>query len=86
LKRLMYVIPLAAIAVLVFAAIAVAQNVQQGQDGQDVQSGQNGQDGQSQTATDTNLTSVQNSTTLPGKKDPAETTTPTESTAPAPNS
>jgi len=74
LKRLMYAIPLSAIAVLVFAAIAVAQDVQKGkQDGQEP----------SQTATDTNTTGVQNSTTLPAKKEPAETTTPAESTSPA---
>ena len=77
MKRLMYAIPLSVIAVLVFAAIAVAQDVQKGQ-----------QDGQepSQTATDTNTTDVQNSTTVPAKKTPAETTettTPAKSTAPA---
>src|SRR5829696_3941308 len=56
----MYAIPLSAMAVLVFAAIAVAQDVQKGQqeDGQE----------QSQTATDTNTTDVQNSTTVPAKK------------------
>src|SRR5215204_2026690 len=77
LKRLMYAIPLSVIAVLVFAAIAVAQDVQKGQ-----------QDGQepSQPATDTNTIGVQGSTTLPAKQNPAETTTPAESTAPAPNS
>jgi len=74
LKRLMYAIPLSVIAVLVFAAIAVAQDDQKGkQDGQEP----------SQTATDTNTTDVQNSTTLPAKKEPAETTTPAESTSPA---
>src|SRR5215218_1783230 len=70
----MYAIPLSVIAVLVFAAIAVAQDVQKGkQDGQEP----------SQTATDTNTTGVQNSTTLPAKKEPAETTTPAKSTSPA---
>ena len=60
MKRLMYAIPLSAVAVLVFAAIAVAQDVQKGQqeDGQE----------QSQPATDTNTTDVQNSTTVPAKK------------------
>src|SRR5919107_314892 len=77
LKRLMYAIPLSLIAVLVFAAIAVAQDVQKGQ-----QAGQE----PSPTTTDTNTTDVQNSTTLPAKKEPAETTMPAESTAPAPNS
>ena len=78
MKRLMYVIPLSAMAVLVFAAIAVAQSNQEGQqeDGQE----------QSQTPTDTNTTDVQGSTNLPAKQNPAETTTPAESTAPAPNS
>ena len=76
LKRLMYAIPLSAIAVLVFAAIAVAQDVQKGQaQGQEP----------SQNATDTNTTDVQGSTTLPAKKNPAETTTPAQSTAPASN-
>ena len=60
LKRLMYAIPLSAIAVLVFAAIAVAQDVQKGQvDGQDPS--QNETD--INTATDTNSTSVQKRTT-----------------------
>jgi plastocyanin len=60
LKRLMYAIPLSAIAVLVFAAIAVAQDVPQGQvDGQDPS--QNETD--INTATDTNSTSVQKRTT-----------------------
>ena len=78
MKRLMYAIPLSVIAVLVFAAIAVAQDVQKGQavDGQEP----------SQTTTDTNTTGVQGSTTLPAKQNPAETTTPAESTAPALNS
>src|SRR5215208_2491047 len=72
----MYAIPLSVIAVLVFAAIAAAQSGLQGQE-------------PSQTATDTNTTGVQNSTTLPAKKEPtetkepAETTTPTKSTSPA---
>ena len=73
----MYAIPLSTIAVLVFAAIAVAQDVQKGQvDGQEP----------SPTTTDTNSTDVQGSTTLPAKQNPAETTTPAESTTPAPNS
>jgi len=70
----MYAIPLSVIAVLVFAAIAAAQSGLQGQ--------QNGQE-PSQTATDTNPTGVQNSTTLPAKKEPAETKEPAESTTPA---
>ena len=88
----MYAIPLSAIAVLVFAAIAVAQDVQKGQvDGQEP----------SQNPATGHTTDVQNSTTLPAKKDsaetkqpaetedpaetkqPAETTTPAKSTAPA---
>src|SRR5829696_1876602 len=74
LKRLMYAIPLSVIAVLVFAAIAVAQDVQKGQeDGQEP----------SQNATDTNTAGVQNSTTLPVKKEPAETKEPTETKEPA---
>src|SRR5215203_6280615 len=80
LKRLMYAIPLSVIAVLVFAALAVAQDVQKGQ-----------QDGQepSQNPATGHTTDVQNSTTLPAKnepaetKEPAETTTPAKSTAPA---
>jgi plastocyanin len=56
MKRLMYVIPLSAMAVLVFAAIAVAQSVPEGQE-----PSQN-------TAADTNTTDVQNSTTVPAKK------------------
>ena len=77
MKRLIYAIPLSLIAVLVFAAIAVAQDVQKGQ-----QAGQE----PSQTATDANTTDVQGSTTLPAKQNPAETTTPAETIAPAPNS
>jgi plastocyanin len=73
MKRLMYAIPLSAIAMLVFAAIAVAQDVPQGQE-------------QSPITTDTNTTSVQNSTTVPAKENPAETaTTPAESATPAPS-
>ena len=64
MKRLMYVIPLSAMAVLVFAAIAVAQSVPEGQE-----PSQN-------TAADANTTDVQNSTTVPPKT-PAETNTPT---------
>ena len=60
MKRLIYAIPLSAIAVLVFAAIAVAQEVPQGQaEGQDPS--QNETD--TNTATDTNSTSVQKRTT-----------------------
>jgi plastocyanin len=70
----MYVISLSAIAVLVFAAIAVAQDVPKGQ--QESQA-------PSQNATDTNTTGVQNSTTLPPKKKPAETTTPAEANTPS---
>ena len=77
MKRLIYAIPLSLIAVLVFAAIAVAQDVQKGQ-----QAGQE----PSPTTTDTNTTDVQGSATLPAKQNPAETTMPVESTAPAPNS
>jgi plastocyanin len=70
MKRLMmYVIPLSAMAVLVFAAIAVAQSDQEGQE-------------PSQDTTDANTTGVQNSTTVPPKT-PAQTTTPTETTTPA---
>jgi plastocyanin len=73
MKRLMYAIPLAAIAVLVFAAIAAAQDVPKGQ--------QEGQE-PSPPTTDTNTTGVRNSTTLPPKKKPAETTTPAEANTP----
>jgi plastocyanin len=78
LKRLIYAIPLSAIAVLVFAAIAVAQDVptgqQQGQEPSPTATGTN-------TATDTNSTSLQKRiTSSPGQKEPAE------SSAPAPNS
>lgn len=74
MKRLMYAIPLSVIAVLVFAAIAAAQSGLQGQ-----------QDGQepSQNPATGQTTDVQNSTTLPAKKEPAETTTPAKSTVPA---
>ena len=59
-KRLMHVLTLSAIAVLVFAALAVAQDVPQGQaEGQDPS--QNETD--INTATDTNSTSVQKRTT-----------------------
>src|SRR5215212_587885 len=74
LKRLMYAIPLSVIAVLVFAAIAVAQEVQKGQ--------QEGQEPSQNPATG-HTTDVQNSTNLPAKKEPAETKQPAESTAPA---
>jgi plastocyanin len=63
LKRLMYVIPLSAMAVLVFAAIAVAQSP-------------------SQNPATGHTTDVQNSTTWPAKKKPAEPTTPTETAEP----
>ena len=81
-KRLMmYVIPLSAVAVLVFATIAVAQSVPEGQE-----PGQN--------PANASTTDVQNSTTWPAKKKPAETIAPTETaettkpthtTAPDPN-
>ena len=73
MKRLMYAIPLAAIAVLVFAAIAAAQDIPTGQE--------EGQE-PSPPTTDTNTTGVRNSTTLPPKKKPAETTTPAEANTP----
>ena len=76
-KRLMYVLPLSAIAVLVFAAIAAAQDVPKGQE--------EGQE-PSPTVTDANTTDVRNSTTVPAKKKANETITPAESTAPAPSS
>ena len=61
MKRLMmYVIPLSAVAVLVFATMAVAQNVPEGQE-----PGQN--------PANASTTDVQNSTTWPAKKKPAET-------------
>ena len=72
MKRPIYLIPLSAIAVLVFATIAVAQTVPE--------SREQGQE-PSQTASDTNTTGVQNSTTVPPKKEPAETATPAESSA-----
>jgi plastocyanin len=59
----MYVIPLSAMAVLVFAAIAVAQSP-------------------SQNPATGHTTDVQNSTTWPAKKKPAEPTTPTETAEP----
>jgi len=55
-KRLMHVLTLSAIAVLEFAAVAVAQDVPQGQDPSQNETDIN-------TATDTNSTSVQKSTT-----------------------
>jgi len=58
-RLLMYVTPLSAMAVLVFAAIAAAQ------------SGPGGQEPSQ------NTTDVQNSTSLPAKDTPAESTTPT---------
>ena len=77
-KRLMYVIPLSAIAVLVFAAIAVAQDVPTGQ--------QEGQE-PSPPATDPNIATDTNSTSLQKRitSSPA-TKEPAESSAPAPNS
>ena len=78
MKRLMYALPLSAIAVLVFAAIAVAQDVptdqQEGLEPSQDATGNN-------TATETNSTSLQKRiTSSPATKDPAE------SSAPAPNS
>ena len=77
MKRLMmYVIPLSAVAVLVFATMAVAQSVPEGQE-------------PSQNPANASTTDVQNSTTWPAKKKPAETdepTAPTQTTAPDPNS
>ena len=84
-KRLMmYGIPISAVAVLVFATMAVAQSVPEGQE-------------PSQNPANASTTDVQNSTTWPAKKKPAETdetnkpaetdepTTPTQTTAPDPN-
>jgi plastocyanin len=83
-RPMMYVIPIAAIAVLVFATVAVAQSVPVGQE-------------PSQNPANASTTDVQNSTTWPAKKKPAETaettkpaetnetTTPTQTTAPDPN-
>ena len=77
MKRLIYAIPLSAIAVLVFAAIAVAQDVPTGQ--------QQGQE-PSPPATDTNVATDTNSTSLQKRitSSPA-TKEPAESSAPAPN-
>ena len=73
MKRPMYVIPISVvIAVLVFATMAVAQSVPEGQE-----PGQN--------PANASTTDVQNSTTWPAKKKPAETTKPTHTTAPDPN-
>ena len=70
MKRPMYVIPISVvIVVLVFATMAVAQSVPEGQE--------QGQE-PSQTASDANTSGVQNSTTVPPKKKPAETATPAE--------
>jgi len=70
----MYVIPISVvIAVLVFATMAVAQSVPEGQE-------------PSQTASDANTSGVQNSTTVPPKKEPAKTTTPAETATPAESS
>jgi plastocyanin len=80
-RPMMYVIPIAAIAVLVFATVAVAQSVTEDQE-------------PSQNPPNASTTDVQNSTTWPAKKKPAETTkpagtaettTPTQTTAPDPN-
>src|SRR5215203_5970545 len=78
LKRLIYAIPLSAIAVLVFAAIAVAQDVPTGQE--------EGQE-PSPPATDPNIATETNSTSLQKRitSSPA-TKEPAESSAPAPNS
>ena len=80
-RPMMYVIPMLAIAVLVFATIAVAQTVPEGQEQGQAQ----GQE-PSQTASDANTTGVQNSTTVPPKKEPAKTTTPAETATPAESS
>lgn len=64
-RLLMYVIPLSAVAVLVFATIAVAQGVPQGQE-------------PSQNPATGHTTDAQTSTTWPAKKKPTETSTPTE--------
>jgi plastocyanin len=74
-RPMMYVIPLSAVAVLVFATMAVAQSVPEGQE-------------PSQNPANASTTDVQNSTTWPAKNKPAETdepTTPTQTTAPDPN-
>jgi len=71
-RLLMYVIPLSAVAVLVFATIAVAQNDPEGQE-------------PSQNPATGRTTDVQNSTTWPAKKEkekPAEPTTPTQTAEP----
>jgi plastocyanin len=81
-KRLICVIPLSAIAVLVFAAIAAAQDVPKGQD-EGQQEGQEASPPAADTnvATDTNSTSLQKRiTSSPATKEPAE------SSAPAPSS
>ena len=78
MKRLMYALPLSAIAVLVFAAIAVAQDVPTGQQ-EGLEPSQDATD--TNTATDTNSTSLQKRiTSSPAQKEPVE------SSAPAPNS
>ncbi len=78
MKRLKYAIPISAIAVLVFAAIAVAQDVPTGQQ-EGLEPSQDATD--TNTATDTNSTSLQKRiTSSPATKEPAE------SSAPAPNS
>src|SRR4028119_1425074 len=59
-RPMMYVIPLSAVAVLVFATMAVAQSVPEGQE-------------PSQNPANASTTDVQNSTTWPAKKKPAET-------------
>ena len=83
-RPMMYVIPLSAVAVLVFATMAVAQSVPEGQE-------------PSQNPANASTTDVQNSTTWPPTKKLAETaettkpaeadepTTPTQTTAPDPN-
>jgi plastocyanin len=70
MKRLMYVIPLSAMAVLVFAAIAVAQSVSEGQE-------------PSQNTTDVQNSTTVPPKTPAQTTTPAETTTPTETTTPA---
>ena len=74
-RPMMYVIPLSAVAVLVFATMPVAQSVPEGQE-------------PSQNPANASTTDVQNSTTWPAKMKPAETdepTTPTQTTAPDPH-
>jgi plastocyanin len=74
MKRLMYVIPLSAMAVLVFAAIAVAQSVPEDQEPRP-------------NTTDIQNSTTEPAKEQPSETTtPTETTTPAESTVPAPNS